>query len=538
VDGRVAEELAGLTGSQVAFFQGEAPVADSLSRAASTGEARAAIAELVGRPGAPAEPFEADIAGERSLVLRTALPGPPSGVRAQVLIIKSLEHAIASSRQLTRYLTGVGALALLFALLLSFYSARAVVIPIQELVDTTRAIASGDLSRRVQVQSSDEVGELAQSFDEMVGKLEASTAEIVAARDYIDNVLRSMSDSLIVIEPDGSIRTVNQATVDLLGIPRDALIGQHFSTVLADGGASLGGAKLFHQLENGIANRELVYLKHSGEAIPVTFSASPVRDPLGRPIGVVGVARDLRQILRLQQELAHREKLASLGQLAAGLAHEIRNPLAVIKFASSYLQKNTGASGTAKPERVVQSFADISSEVQRMGDLIDELLTFSKRPTADPGGVDLAEVLTELSGVLAKRDELGEVKLTVTCDPEVPRIHVAREPLRRILLNLTINALQAMGGKGTLIVRAWPQAQNGTTGAAVAVADTGPGIPPDIKVKIFDPFFTTKRSGTGLGLFICSQTIHGMGGTIDLDTEVGRGTTFTLWMRPRTDSVV
>ena len=87
-------------------------------------------------------------------------------------------------------------------------------------------------------------------------------------------------------------------------------------------------------------------------------------------------------------------------------------------------------------------------------------------------------------------------------------------------------------------MRAWPQERAGTTGAALTVTDTGPGIPDHIKAKVFDPFFTTKRSGTGLGLFICSQTIHGMGGTIELATEVGRGTTFTLWMRPRTDSVV
>lgn len=539
VDAGVAEEVARMTHSQVAFFEGESLVATSRTSIGASSPTTAeleALAHAWTGQALPPAPFEMNLGGERSLGLATPLPG--ANGRATVLIVKTLEHALATSRQLSRHLAGVGALSLVFALILSLWGARAVVVPIQELVETTRAIAGGDLSRRVQVHRADEVGELAASFDEMVGKLSASTAEIVAARDYIDNVLRSMSDSLIVIEPDGSIRTTNQATVDLLGIPREGLIGRPFARVLADAGRGLTDGQLFDFLEHGLANRELNYLTAQGESIPVTFSASPVRDPSGRAIGVVGVARDLRQILQLQQELAHREKLASLGQLAAGLAHEIRNPLAVIRFASGYLQKHTTPADGARPERITQSFVDIGSEVQRMGDLIDELLLFSKRPQAEVGGVDVAQMLTELEGVLAKRDELGQAVVKFECDPDVPRIHVAKEPLRRIMLNLTINALQAMNGRGTLTVRAWPSERHGTTGAGIAVIDTGPGIPPDIKVKVFDPFFTTKRSGTGLGLFICSQTIHGMGGTIDLDSEVGRGTTFTLWMRPRTDSVV
>lgn len=556
VDSHVAEELARMTHSQVAFFEGARMVAASLPptvKPAGEPLRTAAVLERHAKSWAngppPARPFDLELMGERYLALVTPLPGSGANARATVMIVKTLEHALATSRQLTRHLAGVGALALLVALVLSFWGARAVVVPIQELVDVTKAIAAGDLSRRVPhlgtggwrspfSGANDEVRELAESFDEMVSKLEASTAEIVAARDYIDNVLKSMSDSLMVVEPDGTIRTTNQATVDLVNIPREGLVGQPFTSVLADGGAGLTRGNLFDALEHGIENRELSYLTAQGESIPVTISASPVRDPFGKAIGAVVVARDLRQILKLQQELAHREKLASLGQLAAGLAHEIRNPLAVIRFASGYLQKHTTPGTGSRPERITQSFEDIGHEVQRMGDLIDELLLFSKRPQPEVGGVDVNEMLTELSGVLAKRDELGQVKLTFDCNPEVPRIHVAKEPLRRILLNLTINALQAMGGKGSLTVKAWPDMRAGTTGAAIAVVDTGPGIPPEIKAKIFDPFFTTKRSGTGLGLFICSQTIHGMGGTIDLDTEVGKGTTFTLWMRPRTDSVV
>jgi PAS domain S-box-containing protein len=541
VDGRVAGELARMTASQVAFFVGGTMIAHSGGGAKTADQVslppnRALLETVAGAWSAgktPSAPLELFLGGEPHLALGSALPGMVSGQRAHVVFLRSTERAQAIARQLRQHLLGVGALALLVALFLSLWGARAVVVPIADLVETTRAIASGDLSRRVTVASNDEVGELAASFDEMVGKLEASTAEILAAKDYIDNVLRSMSDSLLVVEPDGSIRTANQATVDLLGVTRESLIGLPFTAVLADGGKALGGERTFDELERGIQNRELAYKTSAGESIPVTFSASPMRDPFGKPIGAVVVARDLRQILKLQQELAHREKLASLGQLAAGLAHEIRNPLAVIRFATNYLQKHTQSAATARPERVVQSFEDIGHEVQRMGDLIDELLMFSKKPAPEVGGVELPPLLVELEEQLRKRDEIAGITLEMQVQAGLPTLQVAREPLRRILLNLTINALQAMNGAGKLTVRAWKEVRGGVEGAAVAVVDTGPGIPPENRAKIFDPFFTTKRSGTGLGLFICSQTIHGMGGTIDLESEVGRGTTFTLWMRPR-----
>jgi signal transduction histidine kinase len=208
------------------------------------------------------------------------------------------------------------------------------------------------------------------------------------------------------------------------------------------------------------------------------------------------------------------ERLATAGELAAGAAHEIRNPLAAVRSAIQYLRSDY-AEGSARASLV----DDLLSEVDRIDGIVEGLLSFARPPVSRPEPVELPELLGQSVALVAVRARSQRVSVTLDAPPSLA-FHADPNQLKQVLLNVLLNALQAMPDGGELRVAAAPRGRS----VEIRVADTGSGIPPEHVDRVFDPFFTTRPEGTGLGLSICYGIVERHGGEMEVRSEAGRGT--------------
>jgi len=224
---------------------------------------------------------------------------------------------------------------------------------------------------------------------------------------------------------------------------------------------------------------------------------------------------------RLHARLREMERLATAGQLAAGMAHEIRNPLAAIVNATALLTDSAGLT----PDERVTTLAALRTEARRLNRILSDFLHFARPKEARRAPADLRDVVEHVSGLI--RDDPARaprVDVKVSVDPAVPRFAFDRDQITQVLWNVVLNSVEAMNGRGRLSLEI--ATQNGDV--ALAVSDTGPGIPRERLPQLFEPFYSEKPNGTGLGLAIAERIVAAHGGRIEIDSEVGRGTRVTL----------
>ena len=280
----------------------------------------------------------------------------------------------------------------------------------------------------------------------------------------------------------------------------------------------------------GVQNTEVNLLTVHGQEVPIAWSCSSMRDDAGKVIGTVAVGRDLTERRRLEAQLIHSAKMASLGVMAGGIAHEVRNPLGIISAGAQLLQEHPDDAQLRS-----QCTEKIYSATQRASLIIENLLKFARPQSEQMSELDLHTVLEETLALLAHQMTLQKVMLRKEIQPDLPRVHGNPALLQQVFTNLILNACNAMPQGGTLTV-----ATRATEAREVEVrfADTGCGIPPENLPKMFVPFFTTMPvgRGTGLGLAISYSIVQQHRGTIEVDSQVGKGTTFTVWLPVIADS--
>jgi two-component system sensor histidine kinase PilS (NtrC family) len=323
-----------------------------------------------------------------------------------------------------------------------------------------------------------------------------------------EDIVRSLSSGLITIDPDGIVLTANIAAADILGQPA-VLAGQPIdwlipglSVLIATGHGELRRADL--QLAPGLT---------------VGVTVSPLRDVRNQVIGRVVNFSDLTELRRLEIQSRRSERLATVGQLAAGVAHEIRNPLASISGSIELLRQAPVASDD---DRTLMTI--IHREIQRLNVLIGDLLDYANPRPPELVDFDLGVMVEETLQVARGEPAFATVVMAMEVDRPLP-IHADPAKLRQVLWNLLRNAADAaaLGGKH-VTVDAWRD-PHATT---IVVSDDGPGIAADKLAHIFDPFFTTKTRGTGLGLATCHAIIAEHHGHIDVASELGQGTKMVI----------
>ena len=318
-----------------------------------------------------------------------------------------------------------------------------------------------------------------------------------------ENTIRSMTSGLVTLDLEGRVTSINEAAIEILGVPRLRLLGDALEVHLPQ-----LGLLLVEVGPHGTVRRaEITALRPDGAVRNLGISAAPLADHAGRVVGRVIHFQDLTELRRMQLEVERAERLASVGRFAAGIAHEIRNPLASISGSIEMLKTTPGADADSR------QLMDIAiREVDRLNRLITDLLDYARPRSEERRPLDLGEQVVEIARAFAlERRE----KIRVTSDLQAGVVvEAATGQLRQVIWNLIRNAAEAMPEGGQIAIRLATEGPH----AALEVRDDGPGIPEDRRERIFEPFYSTKAGGTGLGLATVARIVADHGGTIAVDS--------------------
>jgi PAS domain S-box-containing protein len=369
--------------------------------------------------------------------------------------------------------------------------------------------------------------ELARSAE----RIQTADLQIRAERDRLDLVLRSVPNPIIVVDNDNEILTLNAAAQHLFETTRSS--ARHDQLALANDARFTSFLSQL-RLEPSSTRRGEVMLTDpdTEEHLEMEVTAADVRGPHGSVVATVTAMQDVGRLRelerrRLEQVLFDTEKLAATGRLAASIAHEINNPLEAVQN-SLYLLSRAVPEGA--PER---SFLDIATrETQRMSRILRQMLGFY-RPTTSMGPTDVNALVLEAEVLVTKRLRENSVRIEKELAPDLPPIRASADQLKQVLLNLFLNATEAMPKGGRLIVTTVVGGgeldAHSTDVVRIDVRDTGTGISEEAVARIFEPFFSTKmEKGTGLGLWVSHGIVQAHGGTLKVRSRPAQGTTFTI----------
>ena len=410
-----------------------------------------------------------------------------------------------------------------------------------------------------------------------VSEIERQAERIGELQRYNANIIQNINSALLVVGPSRKINFANSAAESILGVESGKLVGRRIAEWFRDGDA--GVHLIVQTLTDGARFRgaETLIVREDGRVIPIGISCSPLLDAVGATLGAVAIFQDLSEIKQLERQAMQSEKMASIGQLAAGVAHEINNPVGFIHAnlfqMSEYLQDLSGVwSGLDALQLAIESgesadairdkasalrsvsekidldyvkrdFAKAVSESQegseRIRHIVKDLRDFSRQDTGKSELADVNECVESTANIVWT---MAKHAVTLETDlGELPRLRCYPMQLKQVFMNLLHNACQAIeerlareghgtGVVGEVEVRTF--CKDG--GVAITIRDNGTGIASEHLDRIFDPFFTTKEvgAGTGLGLSTSYNIIARHGGEIHVTSEIGKGTTFDIWLPP------
>lgn len=347
--------------------------------------------------------------------------------------------------------------------------------------------------------------------------LKGSQSRLNRIKAFRDTLISSLPVGLIVTDNQGLILLCNQFAEQIASVTEKEVIGLAPEKVLPP--------ELAHALdprkmtEAGLIQEETTLSDHRGEPRTLLLHGMSVVDSEGAPTGMMLLIQDLTQVKSLEEELRRSERMAALGKMAAGVAHELRNPLSSIKGLALLLKSRF------QEKSQDQETANILvQEVERLNRSIGELLDYTRSQKLIKGAVHPEEVVAEALLLLRMDAESMRVETAVRVTGEIPVIQADQDKLKQVFLNLFLNSIQAMEHGGKLDIRITKEGE----GVCIVVTDTGCGVSQDDLHRVFDPYFTTKAQGTGLGLAMSAKIIQEHGGTITLHGEADRGTTVTV----------
>ena len=425
--------------------------------------------------------------------------------------------------------------------------ARRIARPVQQLAEGAAAISRGELYQRIEPSAADEIGRLAAAFNHMAAQLlqqrraleEAHASlrqkfeELTDLKSYTDNILGSLTNGIVTIDLDGRVVTLNPAAEQLTGFFRGEAAGRYCTELFAH------TPEVSDLLTDTLASHApltsvpLTLRRRNGTSLPIELSTVPLKGAEGKDLGVIAVLRDVTLVRQLENDLRRSDRLAALGTLAAGLAHEIKNPLTSLLTFSKHLERKFD------DENFRARFGSVvPRELERINGIVERLLELARPARVSFTLLRLPELLEralELYGDLL--DDRG-IDVVREYARDVPQIQADKDALYRVFVKLVANAIDAMPGGGRLTVRAgWaatgdplptPTRRRSTSRVKVEIEDTGVGIAPSETERIFNPFYTTRDSGTGLGLALAHKVIQDHGGVISFKSTRGVGTTFTI----------
>jgi len=347
----------------------------------------------------------------------------------------------------------------------------------------------------------------------------AARMNLFRIKAFSDHVVENMPIGLVATDSRQRVAVFNQVAESVLQSPAVSVIGRPASHALP--------ASLWSQIQAvaaphaAILEKELDCPLSGGRVIPLEIGAGRLADEDGRYLGSILLFKDLSEIRTLRTEIARNQRLVTVGRLAAGVAHEIRNPLSSIKGFATYFRERY-----RENEQDAQTASILIQEVDRLNRVVGQLLEFSRPVSILPRPVRLDRLIADSVKLVESQARAKGVTVAVRHPADMPEVRLDADRLSQVLLNLLLNGIEAMGRNGVLTVEVRETAN--ARRLDIRVSDTGIGIRPEDLAHIFEPYFTTKPSGTGLGLAIAHNIIETMGGEITVQSAPGAGATFIL----------
>ncbi len=398
--------------------------------------------------------------------------------------------------------------------------------PLHRLAKKTRELAQNEL---LDQKAVDEIIELSKEPEEVASlalALEQSLNALVDLKRSIHGIVESMEGGVLALDSDGCIQHVNSAARQIMGL-EGTLIGKQVGQIIPSPDEnqafiSILDELLVEQITFG-RTREIELRNGRGETIQLGVATSLVPDQDGGILNAVVVMINLTEMIDLKDRLRRADRMSSLGSMATKVAHEIRNPLGSVKGLGQLALESLeeGSEPYQYLERIVQ-------EVDRLSNIVGELLEYSQRRPLTLESADVNEIVKE--GLEMARFRIGErgptflQELDLTLQP----LRMDRNRLLQAFLNIVVNALQAAGTDGAVTVATFREKRSGSDRVVIEVSDNGPGIPPDVLEHIFDPFYTTKENGSGLGLSISHTIVREHQGRLEVESKLGQGATFRI----------
>ncbi|SDX26431.1 PAS domain S-box-containing protein [Marininema mesophilum] len=348
--------------------------------------------------------------------------------------------------------------------------------------------------------------------------------QLSIVQQYAEVLLADLHMGVVVFDKQGRVVEINPVACGLLGIRRQQVLGAVVRDLFGEIIPIKSRFTLLEQLTQGLFFRNFSTAWEVNENyVEAVVDYQPIDDASGDRVGTYLMIRDETELHTLEMQLRRTDRLAMIGQIAAGTAHEIRNPLTSIKGFLQVMKHALREKGELKE----QGYTEIMlREIDRINDLLSEFLLMSKPRSARMYAVQVVEVLQELLPLIENEAILHNTEVRYEdLGKLLPEVLADGELLKQVFLNLCKNGIEAMGDGGVLTIRLrWLEEE---CKMGIDIADVGPGIPTYAMDKIFDPFFTTKETGTGLGLSVCQRIVHDIGGTIHVSSG-DWGTTFTV----------
>ncbi len=409
---------------------------------------------------------------------------------------------------------------------------RLVIHRLFDFLKHTSRVGRGELDAMVDESGADELAQLAHNFNQMTEDLKEyiKIKEIKLQKEQLEKLVNSIDEGVLVVNREDRVVAANDAVSHLMGRPTEELVGKICGALFNEEEADNQYCLAEETFRTGTLHKTIRSFRNTkDEEIELEIYASPIKDSAGNVYQVVEVIRDITERKKLEAELIHSERLASLGLLASGISHEIKNPLASITTCIEGLQRMLKKSSSPLVPEELNKFNKYlglsKKEAERCKIIPDKLLFLSRKSIPSTESVDVNQCLEETISLLESESTRREIEVMKDFDPFVPHLQLDQSDLREVFFNLILNAIQAIEDEGgRLSVRTgmtddWIQ---------VTISDTGKGIAKEDMGKIFEPFFTRKPpgKGTGLGLYICRNLMDKIGGTISVKSSPGEGTDF------------
>jgi nitrogen fixation/metabolism regulation signal transduction histidine kinase len=443
-----------------------------------------------------------------------------------IRICLSLDLMQQQIRQILWTIGILGVLALGAGMLISNWAARQVTRPLGKLVATTQAVTRGDLAPDIAIHTRDEVEILADNFLFMIQevlaqkkKLEDQLREIQRLQEYTEKVLITMGDGLLAIDMAGRITTINPAARKILEIPDNLPITSLPVWDLVDTATQIAGyIREVMSDPSGKKQRELGFSTGDHDRM-VLVNAGILETSSKTAREIIFTLNDITALKRLEAGIRQAGRLADLGTVAAGMAHEIRNPLSAIKTFVALLPQKL-----EKPGFLEKFQQTVPREINRLNTLIEEMLELSRQPRYDLVSTDMRALVVHCRTLLEADFKRRHIYFQTDLPEDLGRVQADADQLEKAVINLLQNGAQAIAQGGNIRISGFCDHD----WVVLDFEDTGHGMPLEVAEHIFTPFYTTKVKGTGLGLAITHKVITEHGGQISLETHEGAGTCFRV----------